>query len=545
MAPLLHKRAVAAAASQQAISRRPYHSQRQAAAPAPLLAMTVVAAAAAAAAAALALAPPTTACEEQQPPPQQTLPVEFLAGLRAIVGEDNVSEDPEERKEHSKPWSSYHTIPTVPDVVVRPCSTEEVSRVLRLCWTYRVPVVPYGGATSLEGHTLAPARGVSLDMNRMNRLLRLSSEDLDATVEAGLGYLDLNEKLAPKGICFPLDPGPGASIGGMCACRCSGSTAVKYGTMRDNVLGVTAVLADGTVIKTGTRARKSAAGYDLTRLLIGSEGTLGVITEVTLRLRRKPEHSAAVRVCFPTVRAAAAAANATLQAGVEVGRCELMDEDMVRIVNEANGFHDTEATTLLYELVGGSAAAVQDQVGRVQEVVAKHGGFSMEISEDEGHATAMWRARKEALWSAGAAYPDREVMITDVCVPLSKLAQMIGQTKDEIAASFLPSPLVAHAGDGNFHSFIMFHPEKPEEVEEAKRLSSRMVHAALALDGTCTGEHGVGLGKIKYLEEELGPGAIKTMATIKKALDPHNLLNPGKVLHQTIDPTTGRYHLCV
>lgn len=348
----------------------------------------------------------------------------------------------------------------MPDVVVRPCSTEEVSRVLRLCWAYRVPIVPYGGATSLEGHTLAPARGVSLDLNRMNRLLRVSAEDLDATVEAGLGYLDLNEKLAPKGICFPLDPGPGASIGGMCACRCSGSTAVKYGTMRDNVLGVTAVLADGTVIKTGTRARKSAAGYDLTRLLIGSEGTLGVITEVTLRLRRKPARAAAVRVCFPSIRAAAACANATLQAGVEVGRCELMDEDMVRIINEANGFGDPEATTLLYELVGPSEGEVAAQVARVKAVAEKHGGYGLKVSEDEADAVRMWRARKEALWSAGAAYPDRECMITDVCVPLSKLADLIGQTKDEIGQSFLPTPIVAHAGDGNFHAFIMFHPEK-------------------------------------------------------------------------------------
>ncbi len=320
--------------------------------------------------------------------------------------------------------------------------------------------MPYGGATSLEGHTLAPARGVSLDLNRMNRLLRVSVEDLDATVEAGLGYLDLNEKLGPKGICFPLDPGPGASIGGMCACRCSGSTAVKYGTMRDNVLGVTAVLADGTVLKTGTRARKSAAGYDLTRLLIGSEGTLGVITEVTLRLRRKPAHAAAVRVCFPSLRSAAACANATLQAGVEVARCELMDDAMVRIMNEANGFRDTEATTLLYELVGPSEMEVQAQIARVKGVAERHGGYGLQASEDEADALRMWRARKEALWSAGAAYPDRECMITDVCVPLSKLADLIGATKDEIRTSFLPVPIVAHAGDGNFHAFVMFHPEK-------------------------------------------------------------------------------------
>jgi D-lactate dehydrogenase (cytochrome) len=361
---------------------------------------------------------------------------------------------------HGKPWSSYHTIPQVPDVVVRPCSTEEVARCLRLCYAYRVPVVPYGGATSLEGHTLAPARGVSLDLNRMDRVLRVSSEDMDATVQAGLGYLDLNEQLAGEGICFPLDPGPGASIGGMCACRCSGSTAVKYGTMRDNVLGVTAVLADGTVIRTGTRARKSAAGYDLTRLLIGSEGTLGVITEVTLRLRRKPAHAAAVRVCFPTIRAAAACANATLQAGVEVGRCELMDDDMVRIVNAANGFADPEATTLLYELVGASEMEVQAQVDRVKAVAGAHGGYGVRVSEGEEDATRMWRARKEALWSAGAAYPDRECMITDVCVPLSKLADLIGQTKDEICRSALPVPIVAHAGDGNFHAFVMFHPDK-------------------------------------------------------------------------------------
>jgi D-lactate dehydrogenase (cytochrome) len=373
-------------------------------------------------------------------------------------------------------------------------------------------------------------------MNRMNRILRVSIEDLDATVEAGLGYLDLNEALRDQGVHFPLDPGPGASIGGMCACRCSGSTAVKYGTMRDSVLSVTAVLADGTVLKTGSRARKSAAGYDLTRLLIGSEGTLGIVTEVTLRLRRKPKRSAAIRVCFPSVREASAAASATLQAGVEVGRCELMDDHMVRIMNEMNGLRDTEATTLLYEVVGISDVDVEGQMSLVEQVARKHGGYGILHSKDEANAVDMWRARKEALWAAQSAYPDREVMITDVCVPLSKLPDLIGQSKDKIRASSLPSPLVAHAGDGNFHAFIIFRPDRPEEVEEAKCLSAFMVKSALALDGTCTGEHGIGVGKIKYLEKEFGTGALQTMAAIKRALDPYNLLNPGKVLPQSLVP---------
>lgn len=250
-------------------------------------------------------------------------------------------------------------------------------------------------------------------------------------------------------------------------------------------------------------------------------------------------------MCFPSVEAAAAAANATLQAGIEVGRCELMDDDMIRIINTANGTKDTEQTTLLYELIGPSEVAVQDQIKRVEEVVRANGGREIQVSGDKEHAVQMWRARKEALWSAGAAYPSREAMITDVCVPLSRLAQLIGETKEELRRSFLPSPLVAHAGDGNFHAFIMFDPTKPEEVSEAKRLSSSMVHKALAMDGTCTGEHGVGIGKIGYLEEELGPNAIRTMARIKQSLDPLNLLNPGKMIHQVYDPETGRYHVCV
>jgi D-lactate dehydrogenase (cytochrome) len=364
------------------------------------------------------------------------LPQSLIKGLRAVVGEENIDLDPDNRATHGKPWSSYHRIDAIPDCVVFPASTEEVSEVVKLCAAYGVPLVPYGGATSLEGHTLTVAGGVSLDLCRLNAVVRVSGEDLDATVEAGLGYLDLNEHLAPMGLFFPLDPGPGASIGGMCACRCSGSTAVKYGTMRDNVLAVTAVLADGTIIRTGTRARKSAAGYDLTRLLIGSEGTLGVITEVTVRLRRKPEHFAAVRVCFPSVREAAAAANATLLAGVEVGRCELMDDKMVKIVNDANGYkvravlsssssrlplaepplaphgQDEEATTLLYELVGASDASVKEQVARVQAVVRANGGYDLRVSSDPAEATQMWRARKEALWSASAQYPDCEPLIT-------------------------------------------------------------------------------------------------------------------------------------
>eukprot|EP00608_Synchroma_pusillum_P008970 CAMPEP_0198419704 /NCGR_PEP_ID=MMETSP1452-20131203/394_1 /TAXON_ID=1181717 /ORGANISM="Synchroma pusillum, Strain CCMP3072" /LENGTH=554 /DNA_ID=CAMNT_0044139841 /DNA_START=1 /DNA_END=1665 /DNA_ORIENTATION=- len=505
------------------------------------------AAAAAAAAVAAAAAATTALCSGHSEPletPLAAVPLELVADLREAVGQDHVLLDADEREARGKPWNSYHKIDNFPGVVVLPSSTDEVAAIVRACKRHNVPLVAVGGGTSLEGHTLALSGGVSLDMSRMEAIVALHTRDLDVVVQPGLGYLDLNEKLKPHGLWFPLDPGPGASIGGMCACRCSGSTAVRYGTMRDNVLALTAVLSDGTVVHTGTRARKSAAGYDLTRLLVGSEGTLAVITEVTLRLHRIPPKAAAVRVAFPSITAAADAARETLVRGLQgVQRCELMDDVMVKVSNSANNRADAEAPTLLYEIVGPSDASVLEELEAVRSIVQEYGGTGVRVATDPAECKELWRARKEALWAANAAFPDCECMITDVCVPLSALPELIGATKKEIEASGLNCPIVSHAGDGNFHVLIHFRADVKEEVEEAHRLSDFMVNKAQALGGTCTGEHGVGVGKVQYLERELGLPAVSVMATIKHSLDPNGVLNPGKVLAHEVDPSTGRLRL--
>lgn len=456
------------------------------------------------------------------------LPQELIEELKAIC-QDNMSMDYDERYFHGKPQYSFHKAVNIPDVVVFPRSEEEVSNIVKSCDKHKVPIVPYGGATSIEGHTLSPHGGVCIDMSLMQNVKALHIEDMDVVVEPGIGWMELNEYLEPHGLFFPLDPGPGATIGGMCATRCSGSLAVRYGTMRDNVISLKVVLPNGDVVKTASRARKSAAGYDLTRLVIGSEGTLGVITEVTLRLQKIPQHSVVAMCNFPTIKDAADVAIATMLSGIQVSRVELMDEVQVRAINIANDKNLPEFPTLMFEFVGTEAYA-REQTLIVQKIISEHRGSDFVFAEDPEAKKELWKIRKEALWACFAMEPKYEAMISDVCVPLSHLAELISKSKKELDASPLVCTVVAHAGDGNFHTVILFDPKQEEHLREAERLNHFMVHCALSMEGTCTGEHGVGTGKMKYLEKELGVEALKTMKRIKNALDPNNIMNPGKLI---------------
>ncbi|GAB2295768.1 hypothetical protein Dimus_029923 [Dionaea muscipula] len=458
----------------------------------------------------------------------KNLPRELINDLKAICG-DNLTMDFDERSFHGKPQNSFHKAVNIPDVVVFPRSENEVSSIVKTCDKHKIPIVPYGGATSIEGHTLAPHGGVCIDMSQMKRIKAVHTEDMDAVVEPGIGWMELNEYLEPYGLFFPLDPGPGATIGGMCATRCSGSLAVRYGTMRDNVINLKAVLANGDIIKTGSRARKSSAGYDLTRLLIGSEGTLGVITEVTLQLQKIPQYSVVAMCNFPTIKDAADVAIATMLSGIQASRVELMDEVQVRAVNIANGKNLPEVPTLLFEFVGTEAYSLEQTV-LVQKIAADHNGSDFVFEEEPEAKKELWKIRKEALWACFAMAPYYEAMITDVCVPLSRLAELISRSKEELDASPLICTVLAHAGDGNFHTVILFDPTDEDHRQEADRLNKFMVLTALSIGGTCTGEHGVGTGKMKYLEEELGMEALKTMKKIKAALDPNNIMNPGKII---------------
>ncbi|KAI5560647.1 hypothetical protein BDE02_16G061100 [Populus trichocarpa] len=459
---------------------------------------------------------------------QKHLPQELIEELKAIC-QDNMSMDYDERYFHGKPQHSFHKAVNIPDVVVFPRSEEEVSNIVKSCDKHKVPIVPYGGATSIEGHTLSPHGGVCIDMSLMQNVKALHVEDMDVVVEPGIGWMELNEYLEPHGLFFPLDPGPGATIGGMCATRCSGSLAVRYGTMRDNVISLKVVLPNGDVVKTASRARKSAAGYDLTRLVIGSEGTLGVITEVTLRLQKIPQHSVVAMCNFPTVKDAADVAIATMLSGIQVSRVELMDEVQVRAINIANDKNLPEFPTLMFEFIGTEAYA-REQTLIVQKIISEHRGSDFVFAEDPEAKKELWKIRKEALWACFAMEPKYEAMISDVCVPLSHLAELISRSKKELDASPLVCTVIAHAGDGNFHTVILFDPNQEDHRREAERLNHFMVHSALSMEGTCTGEHGVGTGKMKYLEKELGVEALKTMKRIKNALDPNNIMNPGKLI---------------
>ena len=407
-------------------------------------------------------------------------------------------------------------------------STDEVAAVVRLCARYKTPVIAFGTGTSLEGHVAALKGGVCIDLSQMNRILRVSAEDLDATVEAGVTRKQLNEYLRDTGLFFPIDPGADASLGGMAATRASGTNAVRYGTMRENVLSLTVVLADGRVIRTARRARKSAAGYDLTRLFVGSEGTLGVITEVTLRLYGIPEAISAAVCPFPTIEDAVNAVILTIQSGVPVARIELLDEAQIEAINRYSKLDHRVAPTLFFEF-HGSDAGVAEQVAMVRQIAGEYGGSDFRWATTPEERSKLWQARHDAYYAALALRPGSQGWATDVCVPISRLAECIAETKRDLAASPIPSALVGHVGDGNFHLVFMIDPKEPQEIAEASRLNERMVARALAMEGTCTGEHGVGYGKIDFLPAEHGE-AVEVMRLVKRALDPDNLMNPGKIV---------------
>jgi len=448
-----------------------------------------------------------------------------LNALGELFG-DRLSVNPNVIRQHSR-GESWHT-PVSPDAVAFPLSTEEVSACVKICAESGMPITPFGAGTSLEGHVLPVEGGLSLDLSRMKRIVALHPEDLDITVEAGLTHVELNQQLRSGGLFFPVDPGAEATLGGMAATRASGTNAVGYGTMRENILAMTVVLGDGSVIKTSRRSRKSSAGYDLTRLFIGSEGTLGIITEVTLRLYGIPEAIAAAVCSFHSLEGAVRTAIETIQSGCRVARIELLDDLQVKVVNAYSKLGLPEQNLLLLEF-HGSAAGVREQAEKVQEIASSNGGenFLWRVKQEE--RTELWKARHHVAYSCKAYCPGKEIRSTDVCVPISRLADCILETKADLATTSLVAPIVGHVGDGNFHLTMMVDPHDPRDIEESGRIADRLVHRALEMDGTCTGEHGVGTGKRHYLPIEHGEG-VSVMRLIKRALDPNYILNPGKVL---------------
>jgi D-lactate dehydrogenase (cytochrome) len=448
----------------------------------------------------------------------------LFAALAARFG-DRFSLSQSLREQHANTLTWLKT--EAPDAVLFAETEAEVSEVVRLCAGARVPVIPFGTGTSLEGHLNAPYGGVSLDLSRMNRILAVHEADLDCVVEPGVTRKALNDHLRDLGLFFPVDPGADASLGGMAATRASGTNAVRYGTMRDAVLGLTAVLADGSVITTGGRARKSSAGYDLTRLLIGSEGTLGVITGLTLKLYGIPETILSAVCPFASIAGACNATIAALQMGLPLARIELADEVQIRACNAYSHLALPEMPTLFLEF-HGTAASAREQVEAFAEIARAEGGGEFDWAERQEDRTRLWQARHDAYWAARALKPGAEVLSTDVCVPISSLAACVGETRQDIDRLGLLAPIVGHVGDGNFHVLPLIDPSDPEERGKVQDFLDRLIDRALGFGGTCTGEHGVGQGKIRYLAQEHGPG-IEVMAAIKKALDPLNILNPGKI----------------
>jgi D-lactate dehydrogenase (cytochrome) len=449
----------------------------------------------------------------------------LIAELRAFLG-DRATTNPTQIEHHSHS-ESWHAAGE-PDVVVFPTNTSEVSAIVAAAARHGAPVVPFGVGSSLEGHVNAIAGGVSIDLSRMNRVLRVSAEDLDATVEAGVTHRQLNKALENTGLQFWVDPGADATIGGMAATRASGTTAVRYGTMREVVLGLTVVLPNAQVIRTGGRARKSSAGYDLTRLFVGSEGTLGVITEVTLRLFGLPEAISAAVCAFDSMEGAVATVITVIQLGIPVARIELLDEVQVDAVNRYSNLAYTVKPTLLFEFHGTSQAGVSENATAVQEIAAEHGGLHFEWATTPEDRARLWRARHNTLYAAMALRPGSKPWVTDVCVPISRLADCILETQRDLRGTSLVAGLVGHAGDGNFHLNIAVNPDDARELDEVKAFNARLIARAQAMGGTCTGEHGIGVGKIPYLEHEHGE-AVEVMKAIKRALDPEGRMNPGKI----------------
>ncbi len=431
------------------------------------------------------------------------------------------------RLQHGRDESIHE--PALPDAVVMAESTEEVALVVELCARHGVPVIPYGVGSSVEGHVLAPSGGISLDLSGMNRIVAIHADDGDAVVEAGVTRKQLNDALKGTGLFFPIDPGADATLGGMAATRASGTNAVRYGTMNDNVLATTTVLADGRVMKTGGRARKSSAGYDLTRLLVGSEGTLGIMTELTVKLYPIPEAISAAVCTFPDIDAAVRAVIHTIQMGVPVARIELLDALSLKAINLFSRTTLAEAPTLFFEF-HGSPAGVAEQAETVQGIAGELGGDDFAWATRPEDRSRLWQARHDAYFACLQLKPGCRCFPTDVCVPISRLAECIAATNEDIAQVRIPIALFGHVGDGNFHLVVLVDRDDPQDMAEAAWISERVVERAIAMEGTCTGEHGIGLGKRKYLVPEHGAVAVDAMRALKTALDPHNLLNPGKIL---------------
>ena len=429
------------------------------------------------------------------------------------------------RTQHGHTMSWLQNQP--PDAVIFAETTEDVGEIVSICASHRTPIIAFGTGSSLEGHLNAPGGGISIDLSRMNRIVAVHAEDFDCVVEPGVTRKQLNAHLRDTGLFFPIDPGADASLGGMAATRASGTNAVRYGTMKDNVINLTAVMADGSVIKTANRAKKTSAGYDLTRLLIGAEGTLGVITELTLRLQGIPQAISAGVCSFPDVESACRAVIATIQYGIPMARIELLDDLQVRACNAYSRLTLPESPALFLEF-HGTPAAVEEQAAEFADIAAEFGadGFRSETREED--RLKLWQARHDVYFAAKGLRPGASILATDACVPISRLADCVMETKADLERSGLIAPIVGHVGDGNFHVSILVDTASAEEMESAERVIGRLAERAIGMDGTCTGEHGIGQGKIAYLEQEIGP-AVDVMRSIKRTLDPLNILNPGKI----------------
>ncbi len=448
-----------------------------------------------------------------------------IAEIREVVG-DRLSTAEAVRQQHGKDqtWAPGAS----PDAVAFVRSTEEVRKIVTICGKYDTPVIAYGTGTSLEGHFTAPYGGISVDVSQMNTILAVHTEDLDAHVEAGVTRKALNVHLRDQGLFFPIDPGADASIGGMAATRASGTNAVRYGTMRENVLNLTAVMADGSVVRTARRAKKSSAGYDLTRLLVGSEGTLGIITEVTVRLYGIPESIAAGVCPFPTIDAACQATIQTIQLGIPVARIELVDEEHIKAFNAYSKLDLKVAPTLFVEF-HGTEAGTAEQSALFGEIAAGFGGGPFDWATKEEDRQRLWQARHDAFWATKSLMPGKEAFATDVCVPISRLAECVNESQRDMAENGIYGPIVGHVGDGNFHIVLYCDRSDPADVKKVKGFYERLINRAIDMDGTCTGEHGVGSGKMPFLEKEHG-GGLAVMREIKRALDPRNIMNPGKIV---------------
>ena len=448
-----------------------------------------------------------------------------LAELRALLG-DRVSVSRGVREHHGKDESYYPYAP--PEAVAYPHSTEEVRDIVNICRRHRLPVIPYGVGTSVEGHVLAYSGGVCIDLSQMNKVLAVHVEDMDVTVQAGVTRRQLNDEIRHTGLFFPVDPGADATLGGMASTRASGTNAVRYGTMRENTLALTVVTADGRILRTSRRSRKSAAGYDLTRLFVGAEGTLGVITEVTVRLYAIPEAMSAAVCSFKDMAGAVNTVIQTLQSGIPIARSEALCATTMKAINAYNKTSYKEQPTLWLEF-HGSEQGVVEQAELVQEIARENGGEDFEWATKPEDRNRLWSARHQAYFASLQLRPGSRAVSTDVCVPISRLTECIVETEKDIAKASMPIPLFGHVGDGNFHCVVLIDPDSDADLKEAMAFNKRLVKRALEMEGTCTGEHGVGYGKREWLAEEHGE-AVDLMRTIKHAIDPDNLMNPGKVL---------------